>query len=68
MGYSGARGKLIYEKNLKLEISRQTSFKEKSKCSYYGSTFFVSFHVIFAKTLKRKFFEKIRKGTISFQL
>ncbi len=27
MGYSGARGTLIYEKNLKAKISCQTSFK-----------------------------------------
>ncbi len=27
MGYSGIRGKLIYEKNLKLKISCQTPFK-----------------------------------------
>ncbi len=28
MGYSGVRGKLIYEKNLKLKISCQTPFKD----------------------------------------
>jgi hypothetical protein len=30
MGYSGVRGKLIYEKNLKLKISCQTPFKHSS--------------------------------------
>jgi hypothetical protein len=30
MEYSGARGILIYEKNLKAKISCQTSFKEKN--------------------------------------
>jgi hypothetical protein len=31
MGYSGARGKLIHEKNLNLKISCQTPFREKRK-------------------------------------
>ncbi len=37
MGYSGARGTLIYEKNLKAKISYQTPFKYKGKYSnsYY---------------------------------
>ncbi len=30
MGYSGARGTLIYEKNLKVKISCQTPFKNSS--------------------------------------
>jgi hypothetical protein len=30
MVYSGARGKLIHEKNLKLKISCQTPFKKNS--------------------------------------
>jgi hypothetical protein len=31
MGYSGARGTLIYEKNMKSKISCQTPFKQSSK-------------------------------------
>jgi hypothetical protein len=31
MGYSGARGTLIYEKNLKAKILRQTAFKASLK-------------------------------------
>ncbi len=37
VGYSGVRGKLIYEKNLKVKISSQTPFKDvlfkKSNCT-----------------------------------
>jgi hypothetical protein len=33
MGYSGARGTLIYEKNLKAKISCQTPFKDLDKRS-----------------------------------
>ncbi len=43
MGYSGARGTLIYEKNLKAKISYQTPFKakgciEKVKMALYVAT------------------------------
>jgi hypothetical protein len=43
MGYSGARGTLIYEKNLKAKISCQTPFKGQGqrptikRCSGSGS-------------------------------
>jgi hypothetical protein len=33
LGYSGARGTLIYEKNLKPKISCQTPFKAFYKCT-----------------------------------
>jgi hypothetical protein len=33
LGYSGARGTLIYEKNLKPKISCQTPFKIRTKNS-----------------------------------
>jgi hypothetical protein len=31
MGFSGARGKLIHEKNLKTKISRQTHFRKSGE-------------------------------------
>ncbi len=37
MGYSGARGTLIYEKNLKAKISCQTPFKTQSENSKQGA-------------------------------
>jgi hypothetical protein len=36
MGYSGARGTLIYEKNLMLKISCQTPFKRMLNYSAYN--------------------------------
>ncbi len=66
MGYSGARGTLIYEKNLKAKISCQTPFKSIFYC-HVGLRRKFSFN-IFAKnpfesfTERTKFKRKVKKG------